>query len=534
LAVISAIVDERTRCRPRDLTRGGMGADHPGMLRGSLPLAALRAALLGAALALPYGIAAADDPPPKSVELVEPADAITAHKITIGGKELAYTATAGSLPMRDGKGESQGTVYYVAYTLDGATKAERPISFVFNGGPGAASAYLHIGALGPRVLAFGEDGAPSSAASQLADNQESWLPFTDLVFVDPVGTGFSRAKNEEAAKQFWGVKQDIEALARFVRLYLARTDRLSAPKYLVGESYGGFRAAALPHRLATEEGVQLAGTILVSPVIEFGLMIGSEFSPLADALRLPAYAAVAMEREGRPVDRARLADVERFALSDYLAGLVAGGSDAERATRLYAEVAKLTGLSEDIVARRRGRIPIEVFQKEFRRGEGRIISRYDGSASGADPYPGSTRTRGGDPVLEGSKAAFTSTMLEYYRQELGLKTELPYRLLNGEVNGKWDWRSGLGWSQGYVGASDELREALALNPKLKVMIAHGITDLQTPYMMSRYVIDHLPPLGPGLRVALKLYPGGHMMYMRAGSRALLRDDAASFYVGTTE
>src|SRR5262249_9120060 len=155
------------------------------------------------------------------------------------------------------------------------------------------------------------------------------------------------------------------------------------------------------------------------------------------------------------------------------------------------------GLSEEIVARGHGRIPIEVFQKEFRRGEGRLVSRYDGSASGADPYPASRRSRSGDPVLGGTRAAFTSAMLDYCRQELGIKTELPYRLLNGEVGGKWDWRSGLGgWGQGYVGASDDLREALALNPKLKVLIAHGVTDLQTPYMMSRYIVDHLPPLGP--------------------------------------
>jgi carboxypeptidase C (cathepsin A) len=226
---------------------------------------------------------------------------------------------------------------------------------------------------------------------------------------------------------------------------------------------------------------------------------------------------------------AKLAEAERFAMKEYLPALVAGGREVEGAA-LLAEVARRTGLPEDVVARRRGRIPVEVFQKEFRRAEGRIMSRYDGSASGFDPYPGSSSARGADPILEGTKAAFTTAMLAYYRETLGVKTDLPYRLLNGQVGGKWDWKSGLGgWGQGYIGGTDDMREALALDPKLRVLIAHGVTDLQTPYMMSRYIIDHLPPLGDRARVELKLYQGGHMMYMRPGSRARLHDDAAQFY-----
>jgi carboxypeptidase C (cathepsin A) len=469
---------------------------------------------------------------PASAETSGPADAITQRKLTIRGRELPFTVTAASLPLRDAKGETQGTMYYVSYTLDGAMAAQRPLTLVVNGGPGAASAYLHIGALGPRVLDFGDDGAPAGTTPRLVDNPDTWLDFTDLVFVDPVGTGFSRAKSDDAAKQFWGVRQDVETLARFVRLYLTHADRLASPKYLAGESYGGFRAAVLPHHLTTEQGIALSGAILISPVIEFGLMSSGEANPLPDALRLPAYAAVAMERDGGGIDPAKLEEAERFATGEYLQGLIEGDRNPDRAARLYAEVARRIGLPEEVVAKRRGRIPIEVFQKEFRRGEGRIVSRYDGTASGADPYPESWRTRGGDPILDGTRAAFTTAMLEYYRDMLGVKTELPYRLLNGEVGGKWDWRSGLGGSaQGYVGASDDLREALALDPKLKVMVAHGTTDLQTPYMMSRYVIDHLPPLGERKRVELRLYPGGHMMYMRPGSRARLHADAAAFYGG---
>jgi carboxypeptidase C (cathepsin A) len=500
-------------------------------LRRAAAALLLAFALVGVpALAEEAAKPAAEAPSKPAAATPEIADTTTTQNLVLKGHEVSFTVTAGSLGMRDGKGETQGTMFYVSYAKEGADKGSRPISFVFNGGPGAASAYLHLGALGPRVLDFAEDGPPAAASSHLVANPDTWLDFTDLVFVDPVGTGFSRPKSDEAAKQFWGVRQDIEELGQFVRRFLARADRLSSPKYLVGESYGGFRGARLPHRLAIEEGIRVDGAILISPVIEFGLMMGGEFNPLPDALRLPAYQAVALERTDGMVDMAKLGEAERFALDEYLPALVEGSRDPAKAAAFYTEVARRIGLPEDLVARRRGRIPVDVFQKEFRRDEGRIVSRYDGSASGPDPYPGTNSTRGGDPILEGTKAAFTSAMLVYYQETLGVKLDVPYRLLNGEVSGKWEWRSGLGgWGQGYVGAADELREALALDPRLKVMVAHGVTDLQTPYMTSRYVIDHLPPLGDRPRVELKLYQGGHMMYLRPGSRARLHADAAAFY-----
>jgi carboxypeptidase C (cathepsin A) len=459
------------------------------------------------ALAFWVGAAAADAPP-------MPPEATTQHR-SLG---LAYTARAAAIEL---KGEKAARISYVAYTLDEADAARRPVSFVFNGGPGAASAYLHLGALGPRMLDFGSEGTLPPRSDGVVANPDTWLGFTDLVFVDPVGTGFSRAEGED--KDFWGVSRDLESLAAFVRQWTQANGRTLSPKYLVGESYGGFRAARLPQLLATEQGVGIAGVVLVSPVIEFSLMHSDWLIPLADALRLPAYAATALERSGRLTPEA-LAEAERFALGDYLLALVHGSVEAP----MIARIAGLVGLPEAVVARSEGRVSLEAFVKEFRRDEGRLVSRYDGTVSGVDPYPRSPSARGADPLLEATVAPFTAAMLAYLRDELGVATDLPYRTLNRDVSRGWDWKSGMSGRQGAVGAGDELREALARDKRLRVLIVHGMTDLQTSYLASRYVVEHLPR-ALQQQVELAIYPGGHMMYFRAGSRAALRRDAAAFY-----
>jgi carboxypeptidase C (cathepsin A) len=492
-------------------------------------LALLFASALGTAAPL-HAEEHAAKPAASAVAERLPDDAVTRHTLKLGGRELAYTATAGTLPLRDGKGEKQASVFYVAYTATGSGKEARPITFAFNGGPGAASAYLQLGALGPRILQFGPDGTVPPKSDHLVDNPQSWLAFTDLVFIDPVGTGYSRAVggSEEAQKKFWGVRQDLDSLAAFIRLYLTQADRLQSPIYLAGESYGGFRAAKLPHLLAERQGIPVRGALLVSPALEFGLMGGNAFNPLPYALRLPAYAAVVLERRGELSPEA-LSEAEHFALGEYLLGLANPPGDPKKAAQFYGTVARLTGLPEPLVAQHKGRIPLGTFIKRFRHDQGLLVSRYDGSATGPDPYPAQPTARSGDPVLDGTRPIFTAAMVAYLRDELGFKTDLPYRLLDGEIAAKWDWRSGLSRREAYNGASDDMREALALHPRLRFLIVHGLTDLATPYMMSRYVIDHLPPLGSGPRVELKVYPGGHMMYLRPDSRGRLRDDAAAFY-----
>ena len=467
---------------------------------------------------------------PTRLSIGAPADTVTRQQLDFGDRKLSFTATAGTLPLADTKGERQAWVFFVAYTRDDAPRETRPITFVFNGGPGASSAYLHIGALGPRVIDFGADGRMPAVPVRLADNPDSWLDLTDLVFVDPVGTGYSRtvATDNDAGKRYWGVREDLQSLAAFIDLYLTRNGRAASPKYLVGESYGGFRAARLPHLLAAERGIGISGAFLISPVLEFSLLSSDEFMPIPPALRLPSYAAVALERQGK-LTPAALVDVERFALGPYLTALAATPSDEGAMPSIDAAVARYIGLPETIVAQYGARVPLSVFIKETRRTDKLVVSRYDGSFAGPDAYPESSGARGGDLILEGSRTVLTGAMVDYLSGTLGVRTDLRYHLLNSELDRQWDWRSGLSRFEAYVGAGDELRQELALDPSFKLVVAHGMTDLLTPYMTSRYVIDRLPLSLTRDRVSLKLYPGGHMMYMRSASRALLHADAAKLY-----
>jgi carboxypeptidase C (cathepsin A) len=458
-----------------------------------------------------------------------PADSVTHQRYRIGGADAAFTVTAGTLPLKDAKGERQASMFYIAYTRDGAPRERRPVAFVFNGGPGASSAYLHLGALGPRVVDFGPDGRIPAPPGKLVDNPDSWLDLTDLVFVDPIGTGYSRPADsgDDAYKRYWGVKEDLASLADFIELYLIRNSRQISPKYLVGESYGGFRAARLPHLLANDHGIGLSGVFLISPILEFRLASRDNFEVLPDALRLPSYAAVALKGNGQPTPAA-LADVERFALGPYLTTLSASAAGEKDLDALYGTVAKYIGLPEPIVAQHGGRISLQVYIKEARRADKQLLSSYDGSAAAPDPYPDLSRAEG-DPVFDSLRAVLSSTMMDYLSDKLGVHTELPYRLANGATAHNWNWWSGLYGQGGYPGSGDELREALASNRSLRVLVAHGMTDLVTPYFASRYVIDHLPPAVLGDRVTLNLYAGGHMMYTHADSRARLHADAAKLF-----
>jgi carboxypeptidase C (cathepsin A) len=454
-----------------------------------------------------------------------PADSTTDHEITVGGRKLAYTATAGTLALT-ANGEQTAEVFYLSFVLSTAGDPQRrPVTYLFNGGPGAASAYLDIGAIGPRALAVGGDGTLPATGSKVTDNPDTWLPFTDLVFIDPVGTGWSRATDpDKAAKEFWSVGSDIDAVAEIIRLHLTKTDRLGSPIYIVGESYGGFRAARLAHDLVIDKGIAPKGITMISPVIDFDLMDSGPLGVLSWALRLPSYAAASMGPKA--LEPGALDEVEHFALNDYLVAIAAGPKDGPASDAIYARIATLTGLDEATVAQWRGRISLDAYVSEVHRGDGRIVSRYDATVSGTDPNPINRRGHD-DPILEGTVAPFTSAFVAYSRDELGFKTDQAFELLNREVSRRWDWDGERGLS-GSPGSSDQLRRTLALEPQLKVMIAHGVDDLETPYMMSRYVRDHMPA-SLGDRIALKLYEGGHMLYLHAPSRHRLHDDAAAFY-----
>jgi carboxypeptidase C (cathepsin A) len=457
-----------------------------------------------------------------------PQDAVTQHEATLDGKKFSYTARAGSINLTNSEGAKQAQIFYVAYTRDGENKAARPITFALNGGPGASAAYLDMGALGPRILDFGNGRSLPRQRATLIQNPDSWLDLTDLVFIDPVGTGYSipMVGGEAAQKEFYGVSQDLQALGAVVRRLLDKLDRFGSPVYLVGESYGGFRAARLPLTLANEEGIAVSGTIMISPVLDFSLMGGDDLNPLPWALELPSLAAVNLERQNALTPQA-LKPAERFALGDYLSSLVAPIGKTTAATPIDAKIASLIGIPESIVTRWNGRVPTGIFIKAIHHNEGEIVSRYDGSVAGPDADPSAYVARHGDPILEGLTAPLTSGFIAYLRDDLRFKTDRRYVLLSGDVGRHWQW--GNRGPASAVSATDDLARAMALNPALKVMIAHGMTDLVTPYMASRYAVDHLPATIARQRIMLTLYPGGHMMYLRPGSRAALHADAKRLF-----
>jgi carboxypeptidase C (cathepsin A) len=493
---------------------------------------ALLASLFAGVLFFANALAEEANPPPQAhqpqspaqdASRLLPADSVTHHTIGTGTQQLKYTATAGTLPLLGPKNETAAKIFYVAYTLDGAAK--RPITFVFNGGPGAASAFLHLGALGPRVVKFVDNGSSAAQPVQLSDNPDSWLAFTDLVFVDPVGTGYSRATadGDEAARAYWGVEKDADSLADFIRLYLARNNKEIAPVFLVGESYGGFRANLLLNRLL-RSGVQAKGAVLISPALEFSMLQSDNFSPLPLALALPSIAAANIElREGAnaPLDAVR--DAENFARTTYLLDLVDG---LKQDDTLVTALSRYTGLDPAVIARHHGRISASLFLREYRKTNDRALSRYDATVSVPLPRPADDKHF--DPILEGAASVLRPAMVQYAGEELGFRTDLPYRLLNREVSRKWDFGTKPN-DQGYAGSLDELQQARTVNPKLKILIAHGYTDLVTPFSISRYLISQLEPIETAAPVAIKLYRGGHMMYLRPASRHQLSGDVGELF-----
>ncbi|MGA2129198.1 MAG: carboxypeptidase [Xanthobacteraceae bacterium] len=456
-----------------------------------------------------------------------PSDAVSDHEIEAGGERLAYTATAGTLNLFDQSGERSAAIFYTAYVLKGQAAETRPVTFVVNGGPGAASAYLHLGLAGPRVIEFGADGR-DGAHARLRDNPDTWLKFTDLVMVDPIGTGWSRAAKPDDAKNFYGVREDAQVLAKTIALYLARNGRTQAPKYLLGESYGGFRSLKVARALQQDQGLVIAGIVMVSPLIDGGLQFGSDRLALGAALQLPSLAAADLElRHAFSADT--LSAAERFAMTDYLTTLAGPAPQGEAAKTFYARVAELTGLPLEVVTRARGFLG-DVYAKHLRGREQQIVSPYDVTFTAPDAFPTSDHGND-DPILDGYTRALGGTFVGYARGELGFKTDMTYILLARDIAGHWDWGGG---GRSPATAEPDLRELLALDPSFHVLIAHGYSDMVIPYYVSRYIIDHLPPLGGADRAQLKLYRGGHMMYFNPASRAALTADARSFYAAPTQ
>jgi carboxypeptidase C (cathepsin A) len=485
-------------------------------------------------LLLLLGLAAhpgrADSPPPAAERKADtrrffPADAVTRHEMALPGRTLRFAATAGSLPLSDGQGNLQAEIGYVAYTLADGDPATRPVTFVFNGGPGAASAYLHLGVLGPwRLPLDGSTVSPSSSIA-LVPNGETWLDFTDLVFIDPVGTGHSQAvgSGDDVRQRYYSVDGDISALSDVIARWLRSRERMASPKFYVGESYGGFRGPLIAERLQGQ-GIAFSGLVLLSPVLDFGWFHQPRTSPLTHVARLPSLAAASREAKG-PVARTSVADAEAYAAGEYLADLLRGPRDRDAVERLTRRVAEYTGLDPALVRRLAGRIDSGTFQREILRASGRVASAYDTAVTGYDPDPTAARSQFEDPLLSAMTAPLASAMVDHLARTLNFKPDQRYELLNGSVNGAWRWGNGRGQAE----AVTELRKILALDGNLRVLVAHGLTDLVTPYFGSQLILDQLPAFGPEPRVSLAAYPGGHMFYSREASRAGFRADAARLY-----
>jgi carboxypeptidase C (cathepsin A) len=459
--------------------------------------------------------------PDQGVLRLLPGDAVSEQTIAIGDRKLTYTATAGTLPLFDQSGEQTASVFYTAYVAKGGDSRARPLTFAFNGGPGAASAYLHLGLVGPKILDFGADPR-QAAAARLRDNPDTWLDFTDLVLIDPIGTGWSRTAKPDGGKAFWGVRQDADVLAKVIALYVARNNRLASPKYLLGESYGGFRAAKVARALPREQGLVASGILMLSPMLEGALQFGGSRFALGAALHLPSLAAAQLERSGTYSEQA-LAEVERFALTEYLTTLTGPAPQGAAARAFYARLALMTGLPEEVVEQSRGFVR-DSYLKRVR--EGKIASAYDAAFTVDDPFPESDSSRGGDPVLDGFTRAYAGAFVGYAREDLGFRTDMTYMLLNSEVNGNWDWGDR---GRSPPSAGDDLRVLLAFDPSFRLLIAHGASDIVTPFAASRYVLDHLPPLGGSDRALLRLYRGGHMFYVAADQRRAFTADARTFF-----
>ena len=448
-----------------------------------------------------------------------PVDSVTEHAIDTPRGKLAYTATAGTLAFYDQSGEQSASVFYTAYVAKNATP-NRPLTFVFNGGPGAASAFLHLGLVGPRVLEIGRD----PAATELHDNPDTWLNFTDLVLVDPIGTGWSRAAKADNSKHFWGIDSDAGAMAKAIALYVAHNNRAASPKYLFGESYGGLRAAKTARVLQRDQGIAATGIVMLSPLLEGWLTFGDDEDALRAALQLPSLAAANLERKNAFTPSA-LAAAEKFALTDYLTTLAGSPPQGDAGHSFYQRVADVSGLPIDTVTQSRGFIS-RAYLKTFA-GGGKVVSFYDATFAADDPYPELHSPRGGDPILDGVSRAYGGAFVGYARNELGFKTDMTYALLPGEVTNNWDWQGG----RLQASAEDDLRVLLSFGPSFRLLVAHGYSDMITPYAMTRYVLDHLPPTTAPSRVQLKLYRGGHMLYLDADSRKAFSADAAAFYRG---
>lgn len=464
----------------------------------------------------------------KKVEESEPT--VTSHSLTVNGKTLDYTATVGLMPLKNEKDEIEAQIFYTAYTLDNVEDAaDRPLILVFNGGPGAASIWLHMGALGPKRVDMGDEGFMPPPPYRLVDNEHTWLDLGDLVFIDPVGTGYSRAVDPENNKKYWGLEPDLTAVGEFIRLYLSRNERWTSPLYLAGESYGTTRAAGLSGHLV-DRGIALNGIMLISTVLNFQTIRFTKANDLPFMLYIPSYCAVAhyhnkLDDEVQNRDfRELLHEVEAWSENEYALALAKGDrlSDDERDT-IAEQLSKYTGLSKRFILGADLRIHIMSFCKELVRDDKRAVGRLDARfigimASAEGQYPDF------DPSMNAIIPPYNATFNQYVRAELGYKTDLNYEILSFKVNQGWQYKGGE-----FPDTSESMRSAFAKNPFMKVFVAQGYYDLATPFFAAYYTLEHMG-LDKSVRdqITISEYEAGHMMYQHVASLAKLKADVVAF------
>lgn len=494
-------------------------------------------------LVLLFDVAAADDKPAaKPAEKSKAASAdkvaddltVTKHKAEIGGKAVDYSVTAGTLVMRtdEAKSKAKASIFFIAYTKDDVKHlGQRPLTFCFNGGPGSSSVWLHLGMLAPWRVPMNDDATATAPPYQLVRNAQSLLDKTDLVFIDPVSTGYSRPAAGEDKKQFHGYDEDIQSIGQFIHLYTTRYNRWQSPRFLLGESYGTLRAAGLSGHLLSRYNMELNGIILISSVLDFATLKFTENNDLPYVLFLPTYTATAWYHERLPPDLQRnfkktMAEVKAFATTDYAAALFKGdGLADDRRQLIVQKLARYTGLSPEFIDRSNLRVSIFRFTKNLLFEQRKTVGRFDSRYVGIDRDPAGEWSDF-DPSAAALFAPFTATLYHYLHNDLKIRRDVPYEILTGKVN-PWSYKR---FSNAYVNALDTLNKTMTQNPHMQVFVANGYFDLATPFLATEYTFDHLG-LGAELRknVTMSYYDAGHMMYVHQPSLKKLKKDLSQFY-----
>lgn len=473
------------------------------------------------------------DRAPASAPAEEPKLSVTHHQITLDGKPIDYTATAGLMPMKDESGKVKANIFFVAYDTHAADPSARPLTFLFNGGPGSAAIWLHMGGAGPKTIDMDDQSLPVGPPFKLVDNQATWMRASDLVFIDPVSTGFSRPAPGEDARQFHGLQPDVESVAEFIRVYMTKYRRWGSPIYLAGESYGTTRASAMAGYLADRYGIAVNGITLISSVLDFKTLEASPSNDLPYEMYLPSFAAVAWYHKrlspeyqadlNKTIDAA-----EKFAVDEYAPALLKGAAiTADERAHLIKQIAAFTGLSEDMVDRDNLRVGPGQFEKQLLGDGHQIIGRYDGRITGYDA-DASRNFPGYDPSFTRYLSAYTSAFNQYVRQDLNYDSELPYEALTNVQP----------WSMDDVYVIDDLQSAMLQNPHLRVEFFSGYFDLATPFFSADYTINRMQ-LSPQTRANLThlYFPSGHMIYHHRESARRMADTIGKFVsvgVATTQ